>query len=225
MIRLKRPSRLLVRMMIKKLAILLLFVPALAAGGCNYLGYLLYLIAPAGPSETVPAAFDRLAGKKVAVLVFTDEAVQIDYPYARWTISRMVEAELQKHVKGVRVVEPSRVIKYQDQNVHWESMEKAKIGKDLGADFVLHLAIVEFSTLEPGSMTLYRGRITAEPSIYDVAHPKRRPWRGVEVRVVHPAKSPGQYGQNDQLIRYKTERIFAEQLVKYFYKHKVPKKE
>jgi len=212
-------------MMIKKFAILLLLLPALAASGCNYLGYLLHLIAPPPPMETVPAAFDGLAGKTVAILVFTDEAVQVDYPYARWTLSRMVEAELQKHVKNIRVVDPSRVIKYQDENVHWESMKKAKIGKDLGADFVLQLAIVEFSTLEPGSMTLYRGRITAEPSVYNVANPKRHPWRGVEVRIVHPDKSPAQYGQSDQLIRYRTEKIFAEQLVKYFYKHKVPKEE
>ena len=69
------------------------------------------------------------------------------------------------------------------------------------------------------------GTITAEPSVYKVSLPERkaRVLRAREVRVRYPEHDPtGQPSEGDRDIRERTERLFAEKLVKKFYEHKVP---
>ncbi|MDY6913305.1 MAG: hypothetical protein SVT52_02450 [Planctomycetota bacterium] len=197
-----------------------------SAGGCRQLGYLLYLVVPGSQTKTVEAAFDGLAGKTVVVIVFTDQEVQYEYPMARWELSSVIASELDKHVKGVKVVNPRRITRYQDEDIFWDTLSKKDLGRAFGADFVLYIAMLEFSTRELGSVNLYRGRITAECSVYDCSLPERqaRVWSDEQIRVVYPENVPtGQLDRDDRKVRYQSQCLFADRLVKNFYKHKVPK--
>ena len=199
-----------------------------AAGGCQQLGYLLYLFSPPEPTKTVQAEFSDLPDHSVAVIVFTDEKVQCDYPYARIDLSLVVAEELRKRIKGIKVIEPRRIINYQDQNIDWQNVGIAQLGRRFQADYVLFVSLLEYSTREKGSLNLRRGRIRAEAGVYQTSLPERlarmKQWDNISV--VHPpAKFTAGLGQHDEEILYKTHGLFAEALVKKFYKHQVPLEE
>jgi len=204
----------------------LLAATCLSLGGCRSLGYVGYLLAPEAPQKTVPAEFEGLAGRTVAVVIFSDERVQYEYPYARLTLASAIRAELISRLKNTTVVDPGRVCRYQDEHINWEAMDKTALAKDLGADYVLQVALVEYTTREPGSVNLFRGRITAQAGVYQADLPERsaRVWWCDNISVVNPKDNPvGLVGDGDRQIRGATERLFADALVKNFYAHKAPK--
>ena len=127
--------------------------------GCGPAGYLTWLFLGDAKTVEVPADFEGLPERRVAIVVYTDMGVQYEYSHARLGLSMAIGSELKKHVDGVTFVDPQRVVTYQDENVHWESMDRAKLGQILGADYVLYVALDEYTMREPGSINLFRGRI------------------------------------------------------------------
>ena len=208
----------------KTFIILLLLAVTLA--GCDAVGYMLYVLAPGSRTKTVPAEFDGLAGSSVAIAIYADAAVQYEYPWARHELADVIASQLKEHVNDVEVIDTLRVIAYQDENIDWNAMGKTELGRILGADHVLSVVLVEYSTRDPGSLNIYRGRITAEVKVYQTSKAERdsRVWLGEEIRVLYPPDAPmGQVGEDDEKIRDLTNRVFAKTLVRKFYKHDVPK--
>jgi hypothetical protein len=196
---------------------------ALTLGGCNYMAYFLYLVAPEGRAKKIDPEFDKLPGSSVAVIVYADGKTQSEHDNIQLEVSSAVSAELRKRVEDVSVVSPRRVVKYQRENLFWDEMDRTRIGKDLGATYVVYVSLDEFSTLEPGSLQLFRGRVTASASVYETALPARdaRVWGPIELRVVYPAEgATGQTAESDDVIRHRTITILADQLVRKFYEHK-----
>ncbi len=196
-------------------------------GGCDSgtLGYMFYLVAPPEKKVKVPAEFDALGGRSVAIVIYVDQGVQYEYPYARLTLSTALAAELKEHVKNVTVVDPRRVITYQVENVYWDTLDKTRLGRDLGADFVLHVVLDEYTMREPGSINLYRGRIRGAAGLYETAQEEHnaRVWEGDDFAVIHPLHGPvGELSHDDANIRYATEKQFTEMIARKFYKHKIP---
>jgi len=211
--------------MARKLLIPVLLL-AVVTTGCEGVAYSLYLIAPPEPVKTVKAEFAGMAGHNVAIVIYADEKVQLEYPYARLRVASVIAAELRKHIKNITVIDPRRVIRYQHENIRWDEMDKTELGKRFGADYALYVTLVEYTTRERGMINLFRGSIVAEAAVYQTSLPERqaRVWRVSEIRVLYPPEAPmGQPGEDDREIRYETERSFADKLVKKFYKHKAPK--
>jgi len=193
--------------------------------GCEPMAYFLYVWWPGAREKKVKAEFAGLPGKSVVIVVYCDRRVQYEYPNVCLSLSSAAASRLAGNVKNLNVIDPRRVVKYQDGNIYWDEMDKTQLGKAFGADFVLFLSLVEYSTREPGSLNLYRGRINAQASLYQTSLPEReaRVWRGQAIRVVHPEHDPtGLLRESDRSVRDKTEAIFADKLAKKFYDHKVP---
>jgi hypothetical protein len=210
--------------MTRTLRIVILAALAAGACGCDQGRYLVYLLF-GGKDQDVKAEFVGLADKNVAVVVYCEKSVLFEYPDVQLSISARVTGDLKKNVEKVKVVDPRRIIKYQDENIYWDEKDKTELGKALGADYVLFVTLVEYGTREPGSVNLYRGRITAQASLYKVGLPERasRVWQDRDIRVLYPEHDPtGQPRENDREIRAETERLVAEKLSQKFYDHKVP---
>jgi len=184
---------------------------------------MLHLFAP--PRRAMKEAeFDKLAGHSVVIVVYTDQNVRYEYPYSRLSLSMAVMAELKKRVKNVTVIDPRRVVKYQDENIRWDSMDKTRLGRLFGADFVLYLGVDRYTMREPGSINLLRGRISAHASVYETSRPEAdaRVWPGDDFSVVYPRFRPrAGIGGGESRIRDDTERYFARLLVKRFYRHEI----
>jgi hypothetical protein len=193
--------------------------------GCQPVGYLAYLVAP-NSKQKVSAEFDGIGGHTAAVVIYTDLAVQYDYPYARLSLSMAICSEIRKNVPDVRMVPTERVIAYQDSNINWQDMDRTDLGRALGADYLIYVPLDEYSTRELGSVNLFRGRIRGQAVVYDctAAKGEARLWEADELSATFPENAPvGVIGQDDSRIRYETEKLFADTLAKKFYKHEVPK--
>jgi hypothetical protein len=210
-------------MLMKRLVPLILLLTA--CGGCDALGYLGYLVAPNPKTRTVEPEFDGLKNCKVAVAVYANGATLHHYQRARLELPTAIAHELRHQLKDVTVIEPVEVLRYQDANFDWESGDRGKLAADLGADYVLYLALIEYTTSEMGGANVYRGRITAESSLYRAGEPESngRVWHEPEIRVTFPEDAPaGHLGESDAPIRYQTHKLLADKLVKNFYQHEVP---
>ncbi len=209
--------------MIRKLCIgLLLLGAAGSLAGCGLARWLTWVVAGGSDTETVEAQFDRLSGSTVAVVVHADHKIRYEYPYAQLELSSVVAEEMRNNIKKITVVDPRKIVRYQAQNVNWNEMQRTKLGKVFNADFVLFITLMEFTTREPGSMNLYRGRITAEVDLWETSQPERDAtvWRESDLSVRFPEKDPvGSLSNNDGQLRYMTVKKFAQKLVRRFYEH------
>ena len=207
--------------------LILPFVLAAAAGsGCtsDSMRWFVYVIAPWSQTKTQDAEFADLVGQKVAIAIFTNENVAYEYPYARLTVSNQVAAELEKRVKKIKVVEPVTVLRYQQENLNWDSMPRTELAKAFEADYLLFISLVEYTAREPNSTDLCRGRIVADASIYQASLPEDRSqvWNAAGISIVHPKDAPvGRLSREARNLLNETETKFVDALVKKFYKHKV----
>ncbi|MCE5279632.1 MAG: hypothetical protein ABFD92_09430 [Planctomycetaceae bacterium] len=195
----------------------------IACGGCtNFRDMMLYSFAKA-PIKTVPAEFDKFSGKRVAVVIFADQAVQYEYPMARLELATVVAQEIRAKLTKANVVDPRIILEQQDSDIHWDSMEKTRFGKLFGADYVLYVALVDFSTREVGSLELVRGRIVADVALYSTEQEESKScqWRNPNLRIEFPGGNDAKVRLSENDIRYQTEKVFADTLVKKFYTHKV----
>jgi len=197
-------------------------MPALA--GCDAMAYLAYLIAPPPPPKKVAAEFGNLAKHSVAIVIHIDPAVEYEYPGARLQLASLITKELRENVEGVTVIDPRKVVRYQQENIYWDEMDRTELGKQFEAEYVLYVSLIEFSMREPGSMGLSRGSIKAEASVYDASLDERqaRVWRSADIYAIYPPDSTKLPAENDRAIHYHTASLFADKLAKKFYKHKVP---
>ena len=158
-------------------------------------------------------------------MVTAEDSLLYEYADVRVQLSLVIAAELEKRVSGVSFVPPYRIVKYQDSDLGWRSMERGELGRKFGADFVLQINLMDYGMLEKGSASLYRGRITAEAELYNTTLPpgKTRVWRNPRIQISYPEGgrpvSRIQGGVRD--LRYKTDKRFADALVKKFYDHKI----
>jgi len=211
--------------MSKKRAIILL-AAAMTLGGCKPMGFLLYALWPGARTEKVKAEYTGLADQTVAVVIYCNQDVLYEYPGVRLSIAATIGEKMRKAkgLESVRLVDPRRIVKYQDENIYWDEMDKTALGKTFGAGRVLFLCLVQYSTREPGSLNLYRGRIKAQASVYDVSLPERQAkvWNWDSIRVTYPEHDPTGLLRDPEIsIRYRTESIFADMLTKKFHDHEV----
>lgn len=196
--------------------------------GCTPLGYVLYVFMPWTGKTDVSAEYDGLKNKSVAIVVYADENAQYVYPMVQRDVSARVQKELMDNIDGIEVLSPMKVVTYQRSNLRWDDMDKTEIGKDLGVDYVLYIALVEFATVEEGYQDVLRARITAEVGLYQTNLPERESnvWKGEPIRVSFPKTPAARTGNNEHLFRLRVLQMFADELAKKFYDHKeAPKDE
>ncbi len=203
----------------------LLLLLMLPTAGCNILGPIGYIFAPLMVrKKTVDPEFDRLPGKRLAVVIYAGPEMQVDYPLAQVAISDRIKFEFQDKIEDLTVVPSRRVMRYQDENPGWAETSPEKLCRTFRAEYLLYISLVEFSTRDPGAAHLSRGRLTAQAKLYG------RPdgpdaglqWQSEKhFEIVFPPVGQLPAALNASSVRARTEKLFAEELARRFYKHKV----
>jgi len=192
-----------------------------ACGGCNYIAYLL---APPLPAKRVPAEYSGLAGKKLLILVYAPETIHYDYPLAEAQVAANVAQSLGKHTKA-KIIPIGEVLNYQETNLHWRQLPLKEIARHFAAEQVLYIELQVYRGHDPLSANLLRGRIQADCSLHEFADKDKQRmvivWRNT-VAATFPAKQPVSiYDASEPAVLQQTLSIFAENLARKFYKHKV----
>ena len=191
--------------------------------GCSGARYGLWLFTDP-ETKKVKAEFKGLKGHRVAVVIYADERVQLDYPNVRMTLGAQIVHQLRENVKKIRVLNPLAVARYQDENLYWDTQDKKKTANDLDVDYVLIVSLLEFSTRAAGQMNAYQGRIGAEVKLYSASKEEGQncDWETEDLLEVIYPDLPQYSPRSEPIIRRDTEWRFADMLAKKFYNHKVP---
>jgi hypothetical protein len=197
-------------------------LPLLAA--CNLLTPIVLVIEP---TKKVLPEFDKLAGKRVAVLVWAQPATLFDYPHTRFELAAYVGdkiyAEMRQRELGTQVVDPREVEDFLQKNLDAQ-IDPYAVGRRFNADYVVYVELLEFQVRDPQAPQFLRGRIHAGVSVHDVqaagAAPRR--YELLPVQCIHPEENPVPLtATNAPLIREATYRKFAELVARKFYEHTV----
>jgi len=178
-------------------------------------------------TKKIAPEFDKLAGKRVAVLVWTEPATLFDYPHVRFELATYIGdklyAEMGQRNSGTQVVDPRDVEDYLQKNIEAQ-INPSAVGRKFNADYVIYLELLEFQIRDDQSPQFLRGRINASVSVHDM-HAERESQARYELTPVHclyPEDAPVlMSATNSPLIREATYRKFAEEVARKFYEYTI----
>ncbi|UCC29198.1 MAG: hypothetical protein JSU86_13460 [Phycisphaerales bacterium] len=202
--------------------ILLSLLPFVAS--CNLLTPLVFI---GEHRKKVSPEFDKLAGRRVAILVWTDPSTLFDYPYARFELATYIGdklyPEMTRRELDTEVIDPRDVEDFIQKNVNAE-IDPNAVGDAFDADYVVYVEVLKFQFRNPEQPQFLRGEIHASVSVHDVrADPDQlRRYELAPVQCQYPDGAPIlMTATNPRLIRQATYRKFAEQVARKFYEHTV----
>lgn len=120
------------------------------SAGCGLMANLLH----AAKGNMIPAEYDGLRGRRVAVVCMAD-SLSYGPSAAATLIARRVSKLLDEGVKDVEVIPQQRVNDWFDQH-DWNSFEAESLGNEVDADAVLVIDLMSFGLYE--GQTLFKGR-------------------------------------------------------------------
>lgn len=215
----QREGELLSRTMLST-TFMLLVALLTPASGCKLLAAP-FLMWGKEPTKDVPAEYPYLQDKKVCVLVWADSETLFEYPWVQLEVSEHVTGAMQPNVSGIEFVPNRQVLELQRREPDWDRSDPAVLGARLGAERALMIELTQYTTREPESPHLYRGRIAANVKVYDTEYRNSAPVYKTSAETVFPLDSAGQWGTDDAAIRKATMQAFGLDLAGKFYDRQV----
>ncbi len=192
--------------------------------GCNLLVPIVFI---GDHKQKVVPEFDKLAGRRVAVLVWTEPATLFDYQYARLELATYVSDKLQSEMTqrklGTEVVRARLVEEFLQSNIGAE-VDPTGVGRHFKTDFVIFIEVLRFQIRDPGEPQLLQGHVEAAISVHDLrAEPGGlRRFELIPVSCMYPEGQPTMLSRtNAALVREETYRKFAELVSRKFYEYSV----
>lgn len=121
---------------------------------------LLYLI----KGQKVPAEFEGLAGKRVAVVCVASSA-SYDPGSAPSILSQLVEGMLRQNVDDVKMVRHDEVVDWID-NHDWDEVDYRDVGRGVNADAVVSIELENYRLHEDA--TMFKGRANVTVKVHDM---------------------------------------------------------
>jgi len=148
-----------------------------AAVGCGLLGNVMYIV----KGMDLPAEFDELRDKRVAVVVSTNAGLNSDA--SGILMSRHISELFASNIKKIEMVNPEEVDRIiNDQSASERSIPT--IGSRLSADYVV---LVELTNLKlRDGQTLFKGRCNASVSAYKVSDGDRAAFKKSFPEFIYP---------------------------------------
>jgi len=188
--------------------------------GCNWLVPFMFL---GEHKRSAPAEFDKLVGKKVAVLVWASPETLFDYPYVRLELATYVSDKIAAGVESCHLVDPQLVEEYLEPSAD-ALVDPAKVGAQFDADYVVYIELVDFQIRDPTAPDLVRAHVNASISVSDLRADPDETTRFVlkPVQVRCPEHQPLiMSSRNATLVRQQSYEKFSEVVARKFYKHMV----
>jgi len=196
--------------------------PLLAS--CNLLTPLAFI---GEHKKRISAEFDKLASKRVAILVWTDPSTLFDYPYIRFELATYIGDKLFQEMASrkldVDVADPRDLEDFLQRNLETQ-IDPQAVGTAFNADYVIHVELYGFQIRDPDQPQFLQGVVDASVSVYDVrADPDQlRHYELTPVECRYPEGTPILMNQtNSPLVREATYRAFAEHVARKFYDYTV----
>ena len=143
----------------------------LSQAGCVVLG----VAAHALPQPDIPAQYAGLKGHSVAVMVWTDRGLQIDYPSLHLDVASALQAKLLQAKKGGKgelrdtkfPYPAASVVRFQEDHPEVADQPVVDVAPRLKVDRLIYVEVQDLQTRADSSVDLFRG--TALASIRVIA--------------------------------------------------------
>ena len=217
--------------------LLLVLTAASAISGCNLLAAGAVIL-ERDKKVDVEAAYDGLAGRRVAVLVAADDATYFRYPRAAARVQEGVTVALAAALNpaggadadddadpppaGVELLTPAAAERYVQRNPYWTTRRPASVMQDLGVDRLVTVDLNRYATHETGNRDVVRGVIDATVSVVeaDGIDPDNRAFsRNVSVRFPDDDSNFGVIGGEAETVEAGALRVFADAAARLFHDH------
>lgn len=199
-----------------------LILLALAASGCNWMGWTAQTLTGDGKQRSqVTAEYRGMENKSVAVIVAASEYTLFEHPGAPVAISRAVSHQLATDIKGVKLTDPQQIAKFQYDNPYWITMTNGQLLQNLKVDRIIYIDLTQFSTHEPGNTYVWRGVVVANVSVAEAnaKNPDNFTYQRL-VNVQFPEDRPvGLLNSDDQTVQLGTLRLFGAAVSNLFHDH------
>jgi len=177
--------------------------------------------------KKVSPEFDKLAGSRVAVLIWTDPATLFDYPHARFELASYLgdklDAEMRQRKLDIDLIDPRDVEDYIQKEIDAQINPQA-VGRHFQADFVVYIEVLAFQIRDAAEPQFLRGRIETSVSVHDVLAGSDRSSRYelTAVKCEFPEGGPILLSAtNSPLVREQLYHKFAELVARKFYEYTV----
>jgi len=188
--------------------------------GCQ-LGY--FLTDPEKEQE-VQAEYGKIDERKVAVVVWADQATLDIYRRARYRVGKAVTYYMKKNLPDARFVHTEDVVRLQeDRGAGWEGMSAKQMREALDCDLVLRVDLLEYTTRASGTRELRKGRIRATVNLYECGDNASEDavYETVVLATYPPASIHGVSDMDESQILHETVELFAQAVARKFYDHGV----
>jgi hypothetical protein len=196
-------------------------LPWALSAGCQ-LGY--FLVDPE-KEKGVKAEYGRLAGHKVAVVVWADRSTLDIYPRTCYRVGKAVAYYMKKHLPDARFVRAEKVAHLQDRSgIDWQAMSPEQLCEHLACDVVLRVDLLEYTTRAIGTRQLRKGRVRATVALYERGQTagEEAAYQTEVLSTYPPASLHGAWDKDDGQILHETVELFAEAVARKFYDHGIP---
>ena len=198
-----------------------LFLLPFLLSGCNWLEFPAYIIF-GKTHENVKAEYTNLKGKRAAIVIAGLPAIDFEDPYARMDLALASAQRIKQQVKDVQFMEQEKIERFQQEDLDWISMPMSQIGEKFGVDRIIYIELMQFTTMEPDSINLVRGRVWTQVSIYELDSPGPNvPKYETEIQIVYPEQGPLPMSDTALIdARQQVILLYALELTRKFHDHK-----
>lgn len=182
-----------------------------------------FLVDPEAAKKVKPD-YGKIGHRKLAVLVWADQATIDEFPHVRRQFCGAVTYHLKKHLEKATFVSPRAVERLQETSgMDWQSMEANEICRELGCELLLRVELFEFTTRASKTTELRKARIGAALNLFECGEPEGiEPVYSGEVKITFPPGSlHGARSLNETDFLHAAVEYFAETAAKKFYAHEV----
>jgi hypothetical protein len=188
------------------------------SSGCQ-VGYFL----TASEDKDVKADYGKIGSRKLAVIVWADQATLDEDPNVRKRICKAVTYYLKKNLPKGELIPAEKVEALQERgSKEWEDMSTRELCDRLNCDMLLRIDLLEYTTRAGNTRELRKGRIRATVNLYD-GKPEtgRESVYQTELVADYPPKAThGMPDLDETDLLHETIEHFAEMTARKFYDHK-----
>ena len=220
------PGRRAVAVEVNAPALCLLALLALLPAGCSIFG----VAAQALPEPDVPAQYAGLRGHTVAVMVWADQGVMIDFPSLRLDVATGVQSKLQQAKKGKRgelrdakfPYVPASVVRFQEDHPETQQQPVTEVAPRLQVERLIYVEVESLQTRANDAVDLFRGEATASIKVIEVdpaTGQARTAYEESRIAAVFPPKAPPEglpVGGDAQMYRGTIDLLTGEIATRFF---------
>jgi hypothetical protein len=190
---------------------LLMGLSLLTASGCSLVATAMYVL----NGNNLPADYDELKGKKVAVVCRPVTSLDFSNSSVANNLAEHVARRLNTNVRKITVIEQRKVNEWSDEN-NWE--DYTEIGKALDADVVVGIDLEDFNLYQ--GQTLMQGQANVSLAVYEVKKGKQPVWSKHLPQTIFPPTGgiPASEKPEPQFRRQFVE-VLSDQIARHFYPH------